>query len=63
MRIEKVTISAYQLPLKTAWKDRHLSMQTRKGWIITLGSEGVSGKGDCAPLPSAGTETWQQAKH
>ena len=62
MLIEKVIISAYQLPLKTAWKDRHQTMHFRKGWIITLSSEGLNGKGDCAPLPSAGTETWQQAK-
>ena len=62
MLIENIIIREYQLPLKTTWKDRHLSMNIRKGWIIVLGSEGISGFGDCAPLPSAGTETWQQAK-
>jgi o-succinylbenzoate synthase len=36
-------------------------MATRAGWLVGLATEGLQGFGDCAPLPSAGTEDHRSA--
>lgn len=63
MRIQNLTASPYQLPLKHPWTDHHGRHTERKGWIIKLHTEDSMGIGECAPFPSAGTETFEQAEN
>ncbi len=55
--IERFQIQPYDLPLRRAWDSARGGFDRRRGWLIRVCSEGVTGFGDCAPLPAAGTET------
>ena len=61
MRIRGIESTPYRLPLIHPWRDSHGQFTERKGWIIKLRTTELTGIGDCAPLPSVGTETYQQA--
>ncbi|MEA1888688.1 MAG: o-succinylbenzoate synthase [Pseudomonadota bacterium] len=64
MQIQSVKLTPYRLPLKQTWKTSNISLSSRKGWLIELSGEaGLSGFGDCAPLPASGTEQPLQANN
>jgi o-succinylbenzoate synthase len=53
----------YRLPLRRPWQSARGQFSARCGWLVVARCDGVSGYGDCAPLPEAGTETAVSAKH
>ncbi|WP_456373563.1 o-succinylbenzoate synthase [Thiolapillus sp.] len=59
----RITLHPYNLPLKSAWPGRtQKQLRMRCGWILRLHAGGYIGTGDCAPLESAGTESFAQAR-
>lgn len=58
MRITRARLLPYRLPLRRPWRSARGELRERSGWLIELQTEsGLTGQGDCAPLPEAGTET------
>ncbi len=57
MKVERVDLRPYQLPLRRPWRTAQGTLRDRRGWLVRLDAAGASGYGDCAPLPGAGTET------
>ncbi|KAA6187441.1 o-succinylbenzoate synthase [Thiohalocapsa marina] len=51
-----LAITPYRLPLRRPWHSARGRLTTRQGWLISASLDGVTGYGDCAPLPAAGTE-------
>jgi o-succinylbenzoate synthase len=67
MPIRHWNLIPYQIPLRQEWRSAQGDFNERRGWLVHLmDSSGVTGYGDCAPLPQAGTEpadfaeTWLQ---
>ena len=56
VRLEAIGIRPYALPLRQPWTSAHGTRAERRGWLLQVQAAGVSGYGDCAPLPEAGTE-------
>jgi o-succinylbenzoate synthase len=55
MRIVAAHVHPYALPLKRPWVAARAVLHERRGALLSLsGDDGVTGWGDCAPLPSAG---------
>lgn len=55
MRIVAAHVHPYALPLKRPWVAARAVLHERRGTLLSLsGDDGVTGWGDCAPLPSAG---------
>ena len=54
MRVESLHLRPYRLPLKQMWRAASATLEIRLGMLVGVGCEGVSGWGDCAPLPSSG---------
>ena len=62
MLIQSINLIPYKLPLRKTWKTHNDWLSSRSGWLIEITTEtGLYGYGDCAPLPSAGTENLLQA--
>lgn len=60
----QLKIDAYILPMSRPWRSSQGSYQARKGWLVKLTDKaGITGYGDCCPLPEAGTETHAQASN
>jgi len=58
----QLQIDAYSLPLTRPWQSSQGSCHTRKGWLVkATDGAGITGYGDCCPMPEAGTETHAQA--
>ncbi len=57
MAIVSAESRPYRLPLRQRWQSSGGALAERTGWIVRLRSAGLTGYGDCAPLPEAGTET------
>ncbi len=51
----------YRLPLRQPWRTSHGVWRVRRGWLLFLGLDDHLGYGDCAPLPAAGTESFNAA--
>ncbi len=52
MRIRASRILPYRLPLHTAWASAQGGFAARRGWLLRLDTDsGLTGWGDCAPLP------------
>jgi o-succinylbenzoate synthase len=52
----------YDLPFVRPWRTAHGTMQRRRGWTIQIETDaGVTGVGECAPMPEAGTERPEEA--
>jgi o-succinylbenzoate synthase len=62
IRIETVRLAAYRLPLRSPWASARGRLHWRQGWLVEIGSAGLSGYGDCAPLTEAGTESAEAAE-
>jgi o-succinylbenzoate synthase len=62
MLIHRSMLTPYQLPLKRNWRSHQGQFAERRGWLISLDAGDYHGVGDCAPLPSAGTESAGEAK-
>lgn len=57
MRITAARLQPYALPLKAEWQSAAGALSIRRGWLIRLETDtGLAGYGECAPLPSHGTE-------
>jgi o-succinylbenzoate synthase len=54
--IETIDLIPYRLPLTRPWRSARGGLGERRGWLVRIGSGGLFGYGDCAPLPAAGTE-------
>ncbi|MEJ2530136.1 MAG: o-succinylbenzoate synthase [Gammaproteobacteria bacterium] len=62
MKIQHTTLTPYTLPLQQQWRSRQQDLSVRSGWLLELeDTNGTRGYGDCAPLPSHGTETGEKA--
>ena len=62
MQIQSINLIPYKLPLRNPWKTNNDTLFSRSGWLVEFTTEtGLSGYGDCAPLPSARTEDLLQA--
>lgn len=62
-QIVSARVMPYRLPLRRAWSSNTETLEERQGLLVELGTgEGVRSYGDCAPLPSIGTETLPQAE-
>jgi o-succinylbenzoate synthase len=62
MQIQSINLIPYKLPFRKTWKTHNHQLSSRSGWLIELTTDtGLSGYGDCAPLPTAGTENLLQA--
>ncbi|MBK5969921.1 L-Ala-D/L-Glu epimerase [Thiorhodovibrio litoralis] len=46
----------YRLPLRQPWHSARGTLSERCGWLLVAEHDGLTGYGDCAPLPAAGTE-------
>lgn len=57
MRIAAARLQPYALPLKAEWQSAAGALSVRNGWLIRLETDsGLIGYGECAPLPSHGSE-------
>ncbi|MDQ5877889.1 MAG: o-succinylbenzoate synthase, partial [Pseudomonadota bacterium] len=57
MRITATRLQPYALPLKAEWQSAAGTLSVRSGWLIRLETDsGLIGYGECAPLPSHGSE-------
>lgn len=62
LRITRAKLAPYSLPLKQSWKSHVGNLTIRRGYLLQIEDElGHIGYGDCAPLPSHGTETAAEA--
>ena len=53
MRIAAVRLIPYRLPLKRPWTAAATTLVERRGMLVALTADGLTGWGDCAPLPSS----------
>lgn len=56
MKIEAFRLLPYDLPMKQPWPAASATLRSRKGCLVGVVCEGLTGWGDCAPLPSSGEE-------
>jgi len=64
MSIHDWRLIPYQLPLQREWQSAQGDFKERHGWLVCLAdTSGLTGYGDCAPLPLAGTEPPEFAEH
>lgn len=62
MRLTGCFLVPYRLPLLRPWASARGGFDSREGWLIRLETDfGLTGYGDCAPLPQAGTESLERA--
>lgn len=62
MKLKRILLRPYALPLRMPWHSSQGSMACRRGWLVCLKTqEGQVAFGDCPPMPEAGTETAGQA--
>lgn len=62
MRLARCTFAPYRLPLRQPWVSARGGFVVREGWLVRLVTDaGLTGYGDCAPLPQAGTESMDSA--
>lgn len=58
MNIATARLHPYALPLRAAWRSAAGDLHERRGWLLEIiDDQGRSGWGECAPLPSHGSET------
>lgn len=59
--IERLTATPYRLPLRGEWRTARGRLAGRAGWLVAAAAAGVTGWGECAPWPAAGTEAREEA--
>lgn len=58
MKISRVSVHRYCLPLRATWQTAAGGLCERQGWLLRLATNhNAFGYGDCAVLPSSGTES------
>jgi o-succinylbenzoate synthase len=62
LRIDRLRIRPYDLPLRRDWRTARGGFQRRRGWLVCIETDGAIGFGDCAPMPAAGTEYHESAE-
>lgn len=55
-------IHPYELDFSAPWPGQSAPLGRRRGWTLEVLDEGISGFGECAPLPQAGTEEMAEAE-
>lgn len=53
MRIAAARLLPYRLPLKRPWTAAAATLVERRGMLVALTADGLTGWGDCVPLPSS----------
>lgn len=54
---------SYSMKLRAVWQSAQGSHRVRRGFLLRLETrQGITGYGECAPLPEAGTETLAEAE-
>lgn len=62
MRIATVRLVAYRLPLRRPWVAAAVTLHERCGMLLAVtADDGITGWGDCAPLPSSGAGGHERA--
>lgn len=62
MRLTRCAFTPYRLPLRQSWASARGGFDVREGWLVRLATDaGLTGYGDCAPLPQVGTESMDSA--
>lgn len=54
--ITRIALTPYRLPLRRPWRSARGEDGARDGWLVGCEDGGLTGYGDCAPMPRAGTE-------
>ncbi|MBL8422872.1 MAG: o-succinylbenzoate synthase [Candidatus Accumulibacter phosphatis] len=63
MKIAAAALHRYCLPLRAGWLTAAGTLTQRRGWLLRLDTDdGARAYGDCAPLPTSGTETPAEAE-
>ncbi len=63
LRLIQAQYWPYRVAFRNAWQSAQGSHRIRRGFLLRLESgQGISGYGECAPLPQAGTETLVEAE-
>lgn len=63
MRIAAAVPLGHALPLARGWPGAAVAETSRRGWLLRLDTDdGRSGFGECAPLPSHGSETHEKGE-
>ncbi len=62
MKIDSIDIVPYELIFANEYKNSIMSIDSRKGWIIKISSDGEVGYGDASPLELFSSESSSQAK-
>ena len=61
MKLEKVVLRPYALPLKLPWRAARATLVERRGVLVGVFAGDFFGWGDCAPLPSSGADGFSRA--
>ena len=62
VRIVEADVQPFCLRLSRPWQSARGVLHRREGWLIRLvDAEGISGVGECGPMPEAGTESAARA--
>ena len=62
VRIVEADVQPFCLRLSRPWQSARGVLHRREGWLIRLvDAEGISGMGECGPMPEAGTESAARA--
>ncbi|MCW2309050.1 o-succinylbenzoate synthase [Rhodobium gokarnense] len=57
MTVTGIAVHPYALPLVRPWAAARTTLHERRGQLLAVtGEDGITGWGDCAPLPSSGTD-------
>lgn len=56
-------LEPYDLALNRPWVSAHGEMRRRRGWWLSLAHQGAIGRGEIAPMPVMGSESFAQALH
>ena len=59
--LRSLNLRPYRLPLVRPWLTSQGTVDSREGFVVVLESANATGYGDCAPLPSHGTESLEDA--
>ena len=61
MILDSIKTSPYELTFKRQYSNSKTSISYRRGFIISLSSNGINGYGDCCPLDQFSEESYEQS--
>ncbi len=63
VRIVRAEVRRFSLALSRPWQSARGTFSRREGWLLRLvDADGISGVGECGPMPEAGTESAARAE-